>query len=67
MDYPELTTKVRLCQHLGLRPVFVVRMMPRTWIHEVAQQGGFVLILKYQLYPWTRGHTRNWLGGWPRR
>jgi hypothetical protein len=53
MDYKELKVKVRLCLHLGLRPVFVVRMAPKHWIFEVAGQGGFILILKYQLYPWT--------------
>lgn len=53
MDYEELKIKVRLCLHLGLRPVFVVRMAPKHWLYEVSSQGGFVLILKYQLYPWT--------------
>jgi hypothetical protein len=51
MDKGELDTKVAMCQHLGLRPLFVVRMMPRTWIHEVIGAGGFVLVLGYQLYP----------------
>lgn len=55
MDYAELHIKIKLCKQLGLRPVFVVRMLPRNWIYEVAQEGGFVLVLKYQLYPWT--HT----------
>jgi hypothetical protein len=53
MDHDELITKKRLCLHLGIRPVFVVRMIPKTWIHEVNEDGGYVLILKYQLYPWT--------------
>ena len=53
MDYRELKIKVRLCRHLGIRPVFVVRMAPRHWLLEVSRAGGFVLILKYQLYPWT--------------
>ena len=53
MAYGELQTKVRLCQHIGVRPMFVVRMMPRGWIREVVREGGFVLVLKWQLYPWT--------------
>lgn len=53
MDYKELQVKVRLCRFLGLRPVFVVRMAPKHWIYEVSKEGGFILILKYQLYPWT--------------
>jgi len=53
MDQRELRVKVRMCDHLGIRPVFVVRMMPKTWIYEVKNAGGFVLVLKWQLYPWT--------------
>lgn len=53
MDKKEFEIKVQLCQSLGIRPLFVVRMMPRTWIHELNLAGGFALILKYQLYPWS--------------
>jgi hypothetical protein len=53
MDYEELKTKVGLCKHLGIRPIFVVRMIPKSWVYEVSLAGGFALILKYQLYPWT--------------
>lgn len=42
-----------MCKKLGIRPVFVVRMMPKTWIQELQLGGGFALIMKYQLYPWT--------------
>lgn len=51
MNYDEFQIKIRLCQQLGIKPVFVVRMIPRTWIRELVQAGGFALILKYQLYP----------------
>jgi hypothetical protein len=53
MDYKELQAKVKMCQFLGIRPVFVARMLPKSWIKEVVDVGGFALILKYQLYPWT--------------
>jgi len=52
MDYEEFRLKIRLCAHLRLRPLFVVRMFPRSWMHELINAGGFGLILKYQLYPW---------------
>jgi hypothetical protein len=42
-----------MCKHLDLRPVFVARMLPKGWIKEIVDEGGFALILKYQLYPWT--------------
>lgn len=53
MDHSELVTKVEMCQHLGLRPLFAVRMLPKTWINEVIKAGGFALIMGYQLYPWA--------------
>lgn len=59
MDYKELLIKVEMCLHLGIKPVFVVRMLPKSWIYEVSKSGGFVLILKYQLYPWTHSDLAN--------
>jgi hypothetical protein len=53
LDRSEFETKIDLCGFLGVRPVFAARMLPRTWIHELNQIGGFALILKYQLYPWS--------------
>lgn len=53
MDYGEFKIKIQLCKALDIRQVFVVRMFPKSWIKELNDQGGFALILKYQLYPWT--------------
>jgi hypothetical protein len=53
MEHEELQVKVHLCSHLGVRPVFAVRMLPKSWIKEIVDAKGFALILKYQLYPWT--------------
>jgi hypothetical protein len=54
MDHGELKTKLQMCRELGLKPVFAVRMLPKSWVKEIVDAGGFALILKYQLYPW--GH-----------
>ncbi|MGH9842515.1 MAG: hypothetical protein ACREEM_27555 [Blastocatellia bacterium] len=51
MDQVEFQVKIRMCQQLGLRPLFVVRMIPRAWFKELIDAGGFALVLKYQLYP----------------
>lgn len=51
MDKDEIDTKIRLCKHLEIIPVFVVRMFPKSWIDEIRQKGYFSLIMKYQLYP----------------
>lgn len=54
IDKKELDIKIELSHSIGVKPVFVVRIMPKTWIKEVYEAGGFTLVLKYQLYPW--GH-----------
>jgi hypothetical protein len=51
MDYDELKIKLQMCNYLGLKPIFAVRMLPKTWINEVKNLGGFSLVMKYQFYP----------------
>jgi hypothetical protein len=51
MNSKELEIKIRLCKSLGILPVFAVRMMPSNWIEQLRVDGGFALILKYQMYP----------------
>ncbi len=53
MPNNEFLIKIKLCQRLGIRPVFVVRMILKTWINELNRAGEFALIMKYQLYPWS--------------
>lgn len=53
MDFDEFLLKTRLCTWLGIKPIFVCRMLPKSWIYELSKAGGFALILRYQLYPWT--------------
>jgi hypothetical protein len=47
----EFTTKLQMCKHFGIRPLFIARMMPKTYIDQVYRAGGFCLIMKYQFYP----------------
>lgn len=53
MEYEEFQVKIRLCRFLGVRPVFAARMLPRTWTYELIGAGGYGMIMKHQLYPWT--------------
>lgn len=53
MEKDEFDLKIRLCETIGVTPLFVVRMLPKTWTYELIQRGGFALVLKYQLYPWS--------------
>jgi hypothetical protein len=63
MQYKEFTIKIRLCRQLGVRAVFVVRMMPKTWIKELIDEGGYAMVLKYQLYPWTHRDLASRVAG----
>ena len=40
-----------MCKHFGVRPMFVARMMPKSYIETVRKAGGFSLILQNQHYP----------------
>ena len=53
MNQKEFKIKIELCKYLGIRPVFAVRMIPKTWIKELIDAGGYAMILGYQLYPLT--------------
>lgn len=53
MDIEEFVTKVRMCIHLGVKPVFAVRALPKTWADALIHAGGYAMIMGYQFYPWT--------------
>jgi hypothetical protein len=53
MDVKEFVTKIRVSLHLGLKPVFAVRSLPRTWAEALIQAGGYAMIMQYQFYPWN--------------
>mgnify|MGYP003376702096 CR=1 FL=1 len=53
MDVDEFVTKIRMALHLGVKPVFAVRFLPKTWTDALVQSGGYAMIMKYQFYPWT--------------
>jgi hypothetical protein len=51
IDDRELRIKMDLCAHLEVKPLFVVRAMPAIWTQEIVRRGGFVLQLRFHLYP----------------
>ena len=51
----ELQTKLEICDALGLTPLFIVRMAPKSYIDLVRKRGGFTLVIKWQLYPFGHG------------
>lgn len=63
----ELQIKLRLYQHLGLVPLFIMRSAPKSYMFDIAVKNkGFGLLFEEQIYPW--GHSdllaevRNRLG-----
>ena len=56
LGYPahdEVSMKLAMAKFMRVMPVFVARMLPKTVINEIWRAGGFALILKYQLYPYS--------------
>lgn len=52
-----LNLKMQICQHLGLTPLFILRMAPKSYIEEVRTAGpGFTLIFHTHIY--TEGHRQ---------
>ena len=47
----ELYTKLKMCEALRLRPLFIARWMPKSYVYELFKRGGFALLMKFQFYP----------------
>ena len=50
---PELEIKIALCKHLGLRPLFIMRFAPKSYIEKIVSAGGFTLLFEEQIYPFA--------------
>jgi len=50
----EFRIKLEMCKHLGLTPLFVSRMAPKSYNYEIIKRGGLSWILGTQFYPF--GH-----------
>lgn len=59
IDHQEFLTKLAMCLALRLTPLFVARMMPRTYINDVRKMGGYSMIMKYQFYPVSHRELAN--------
>ncbi|HUY28217.1 MAG TPA: hypothetical protein VMV27_12435 [Candidatus Binataceae bacterium] len=51
IDAQEFAIKLRMCGFLGVRPLFIARWMPKSYVWEVVKAGGFCLLFKFQLFP----------------
>lgn len=54
LDYiprDELQAKLEACEVLGVTPLFIMRMAPKTYMHEIINAGGYGLLFGHQMYP----------------
>ena len=47
LDIGEFLAKIKLARHIGVKPVFAVRALPRTWANALIQAGGYAMIMRY--------------------
>ena len=50
IDRVELDIKLEMCEFFNIKPLFIMRFAPKSYIEEIRKEGGFSLIFKYQLY-----------------
>jgi hypothetical protein len=55
IDRNEMYTKIALCAYLGVKPLFIMRWAPKSYVELIRQAGGFGLLFETQLFP--VGHT----------
>jgi len=46
----ELEIKLEMCEFFKIRPLFIMRFAPKSYIKEIIEKRGFALIFKYQLH-----------------
>lgn len=51
IDLDELSIKLDICDHLRIKPLFIMRFAPTTYNNQIIERGGFVLIFETQIYP----------------
>ena len=46
----EMVQKLDMCEHLGLKPLFIMRWSPKTYNKIIIDRGGYVMIFVAQIY-----------------
>lgn len=55
LDYipaDEQEIKINMCEFLGLKPLFIMRYAPKSYMNRIIEAGGIGLIFEQQLYPY---------------
>lgn len=51
IDSDELDIKLRICDHLGVKPLFIMRGSPKHYNNMIIEAGGYAMIFVAQIYP----------------
>jgi hypothetical protein len=51
IEKDELDIKLKICEVLKLRPLFIMRASPKTYNWQIARMGGYAMIFEAQIYP----------------
>jgi len=51
IDEEELMIKLRMCDYLGVKPLFIMRGSPKSYNYEIWKWGGYAMIYEAQIYP----------------
>jgi len=50
IDKEEFVTKMEMCEFLGIKPLFIMRYTPKTYMWEIYKKGGYGMLFEYQIY-----------------
>jgi len=50
IDKKELDVKIKMCKFLEIRPLFIMRYAPKSWINEIYEEGGMALIFETKIF-----------------
>jgi hypothetical protein len=55
IDREEMKVKIELCELLGVKPLFIMRWAPKSYVEFIRREGGFGLLYETQFFPLGHG------------
>jgi len=59
IDSDELAIKLAICDHLGIKPLFIMRGSPKHYNNIIYKAGGYAMIFVSQIYPFGQRELVN--------
>ena len=50
IDKNELEVKIKICNFLKIRPLFIMRFAPKSYIEVIRKEGGFAMIFETKIF-----------------